>query len=89
VESVCFDLTGIPDPETIPPYLNEQLVVDDLAQLEQGINAALAVRFILPEEDTVTVLDNLLGQVRKTLRIRMSKCCSWIEALMERRSWPT
>jgi putative transposase len=135
VESVCADLTGTPDPETIRRYLNEQLVVDDLAPLEQGINAALAaqipsrikrrrcelaidfhdrayygktpqaeglwvrgkakegttrfyrvatayvmvkdtrftvaVRFVLPEEDTVTVLNDLLQYVRKTLRIRI------------------
>jgi hypothetical protein len=135
VESVCADLTGTPDPETIRRYLNEQLVVDDLAQLEQGLNAALtaqipsqvkrrgcelaidfhdrpdpgktpqaeglwvrgiakngttrfyrvatayvlvkdtrftlAVRFVLPEEDTVTVLNDLLQYVRKTLRIRI------------------
>ncbi|MFZ0255981.1 MAG: transposase [Gammaproteobacteria bacterium] len=135
VESVCADLMGTPDPETIRRYFNEQLVVDDLAQLEQGFNAALAaqipsrvkrrrcelaidfhdrpdsgkspqaqglwvrgkakdgttrfyrvatayvmlrhtrftlaVRFVLPEEDTVTVLDDMLEQVRKTLRIRV------------------
>jgi putative transposase len=135
VESVCADLVGTPDPETIRRYFNEQLVVDDLAQLEQGLNAALAaqlpsrlkrrrcelaidfhdrpyygktaqaeglwvrgkakdgttrfyrvatayvlvkdtrftlaVRFVLPEEDTVRVLDDLLRQVRETLRIRV------------------
>ena len=43
VESVCADLVGTPDPETIRRYFHEQLVVDDLAQLEQGLNAALAV----------------------------------------------
>lgn len=44
VESVCADLVGTPDPETIRRYFNEQLVVDDLAQLEQGLNAALAAQ---------------------------------------------
>ncbi|MFZ0256466.1 MAG: hypothetical protein WAN46_12670 [Gammaproteobacteria bacterium] len=37
VESVCADLVGTPDPETIRRYFNEQLMVDDLAQLEQGL----------------------------------------------------
>jgi hypothetical protein len=44
VESVCADLVGTPDPETIRRYFNEQLVVEDLAQLEQGLNAALAAQ---------------------------------------------
>ena len=135
VESVCADLVGTPDPETIRRYFNEQLVVDELVQLERGLNAALAaqiparvkrrrgelaidfhdrpyygktsqaeglwvrgkakdgttrfyrvatayvmlrhtrltlaVRFVLPQEDTVTVLSDLLEHVKKTLRIRV------------------
>lgn len=135
IESVCADLVSTPNPETIRHYFNEQLLVADRPQLEQGLNAALAaqipsrvkrsgcelaidfhdrpyhgktcqaeglwvrskakdgttrfyrvatayvmlkhtrltlaVRFVLPEEDTVAVLDDLLQHVRKTLRIRV------------------
>ena len=42
VESVCADLVGTPDPETIRQYLNEQLTVEQLPQLEQRLNGALA-----------------------------------------------
>ena len=35
------------------------------------VDVLLAVRFVLPEEDTVRVLDDLLRQVRETLRIRV------------------
>ena len=33
VESVCADLVGTPDPETIRTYFNEQLRVEGLPQL--------------------------------------------------------
>ena len=42
IESVCADLVGTPDPETIRRYLNEQLTVERLSELEQQLNAALA-----------------------------------------------
>lgn len=42
VESVCADLVGTPDPETIRTYFNAQLCVEDLPALEQRLNAALA-----------------------------------------------
>ena len=42
VESVCADLVGTPDPETIRRYLNQQLQVADIPKLEVQLNAALA-----------------------------------------------
>lgn len=42
VESVCADLVGSPDPETIRAYFKEQLRVEDLPALERHLNAALA-----------------------------------------------
>lgn len=47
VESVCADLVGSPDPETIRAYFKEQLRVEDLPDLERRLNAALAVE--IPE----------------------------------------
>jgi hypothetical protein len=43
IESVCADLVGTPDPQTIRGYLNAQLCIDDLPELERCLNAALAV----------------------------------------------
>lgn len=42
IESVCADLAGTPDPETIRGYCNDQLRVEELPELEQRLNAALA-----------------------------------------------
>ena len=42
IESVCADLVGTADPETIRGYLNEQLCVADLPDLAQQLNATLA-----------------------------------------------
>src|ERR671925_393186 len=42
IESVCADLAGAPDPQTIRGYLNAQLRVEDLPDLERRLNAALA-----------------------------------------------
>jgi len=42
IESVCADLVGTPDPQTIRGYLNEQLRVEELPELERRLNAALA-----------------------------------------------
>ena len=42
VESVCADLVGTPDPQTIRGYLNEHLQVEELPKLEKSLNAALA-----------------------------------------------
>lgn len=45
IESVCAELAGAPDGETIRGYLNEQLQVEELATLERQINAALAANW--------------------------------------------
>ena len=42
IEAICADLHHAPDPATIRRYLNAQLRADDLPDLEQGVNAALA-----------------------------------------------
>jgi hypothetical protein len=42
LEAVCADLVGTPDPHTIRGYLNEQLRVEELPELEKQLNAALA-----------------------------------------------
>jgi hypothetical protein len=42
IESVCRDLVGTPDAATIRSYLREQLCLEDLPELERGLNAALA-----------------------------------------------
>lgn len=42
VESVCADLVGSPNPQTIRGYLNTHLRVEGLPELEQRLNAALA-----------------------------------------------
>lgn len=136
IESVCSDLLDTPDPETIRGYLNAQLRVAELRDLERGLNAALAeeiprrvwrqardvaidfherpyygklsqaqglwvggrakagttrfyrvatayvmhnglrvslaLRFVLPGEETVTVLDNLLKRLKR-LGIRVER----------------
>ncbi len=43
VEAVCADLVGTPDADTIRQYLNEQLTVEELPELERCLNDALAV----------------------------------------------
>lgn len=136
IESVCADLVGTPEAETIRTYFNEQLRVEDLPDLAKRVNAALAaeipervrrraceialdlqdrpyygklsqdeglwvrgrakdgttrfyriatayvmvkhvrvtvaVRFVLPGEDIVTVLDDLLTRLRR-LGIRVKR----------------
>jgi hypothetical protein len=42
LEAVCADLVGTPDPQTIRGYLNQQLCVEELPELEARLNAALA-----------------------------------------------
>jgi putative transposase len=42
IEAVCADLVGTPDPHTVRGYLNEQLRVEELAELEKQLNGALA-----------------------------------------------
>jgi hypothetical protein len=42
IESVCADLVGTPDPQTIRGYLKEQLRLEELPDLERRLNAALA-----------------------------------------------
>ena len=41
LEAVCADWVGAPDPATVRGYLNEQLCVEDLPDLERRLNAAL------------------------------------------------
>jgi putative transposase len=41
LEAVCTDWATASDPETVRRYLNEQLCVEDLPELEQCLNAAL------------------------------------------------
>jgi putative transposase len=41
LEAVCTDWSTAPDPETVRHYLNEQLCVEDLPELEQRLNVAL------------------------------------------------
>ena len=43
IESVCADLVGTPNPDTIRQYLNEQLTVEYLPELERRLNDALAM----------------------------------------------
>lgn len=45
IESVCTELADAPDGETVRGYLNQQLRVEDLPQLERQINAALAANW--------------------------------------------
>ncbi|MEW6296800.1 MAG: hypothetical protein AB1671_03555 [Thermodesulfobacteriota bacterium] len=42
LEAVCADLVGTPNPQTIRGYLNEQLRVEEVPELERHLNAALA-----------------------------------------------
>lgn len=42
IEAVCTDLVGAPDADTIRAYFNEQLRVEDLPDLAERLNAALA-----------------------------------------------
>ena len=42
LEAVCADLVGTPDPHPIRGYVHEQLGVEELPELEQQLNAALA-----------------------------------------------
>jgi putative transposase len=47
IESVCADLVGTPDAETIRLYINEQLCVEQLPQLETALNKALIAKLPL------------------------------------------
>ena len=44
LEAVCTDWLGLADPETVRGYLNDQLQVEDLPELERQLNAALAAQ---------------------------------------------
>jgi hypothetical protein len=50
LEAVCAELVGTPDPPTIRGYFNEPLRVEDLPELEQQLNAALAAEVPLHVE---------------------------------------
>lgn len=41
IEAICADLVGTPDPQTIRDYINEQICVEELAELEERLNKAL------------------------------------------------
>jgi hypothetical protein len=41
LEAVCSDWANAPDPETVRGYLNDQLCVEDLSDLERRLNRAL------------------------------------------------
>jgi putative transposase len=47
IESVCADLVGTPDADTIRQYVNEQLTEEELPELERCLNAALAAEIPL------------------------------------------
>jgi putative transposase len=47
VESVCTDLVETPNPETIRQYMNKQLTVERLPELERCLNGALAAEIPL------------------------------------------
>ena len=44
LQSICQDWLGIAEPETIRGYLNSQLRVEELPELERRLNAALAAQ---------------------------------------------
>jgi putative transposase len=44
LEAICADLVGTPDPQTIREYINEQICVAQLSQLEGQLNRALVQR---------------------------------------------
>jgi hypothetical protein len=44
-ESVCAELAGAPDPETIRRYFREQFIVEQLPELERSINDGLAANW--------------------------------------------
>jgi putative transposase len=44
IQSVCTDWLDIAEPETVRGYLNDQLCVEDLPELERQLNAALAAQ---------------------------------------------
>ena len=44
-ESVCTELAGAPDPETIRRYFREQFIVEQLPELQRSINDGLAANW--------------------------------------------
>ena len=44
LQAVCTDWLNIAEPETLRSYLNDQLCIEDLPQLERQLNAALAAQ---------------------------------------------
>lgn len=45
VESVCAELAGSPDPETIRRYFREQLTIEQLSELQRRINGSLVANW--------------------------------------------
>ena len=44
LQAICTDWLGLADPETIRGYLNDQLRVEDLPELQRQLNAALVAQ---------------------------------------------
>jgi putative transposase len=44
-ESVCAELAGVPDPETIRRYFREQFTIEQLPELQRSINDGLAANW--------------------------------------------
>lgn len=44
IESVCADLDGTPDPETIRQYVNDQVTVETIPEWRESLNAALSAQ---------------------------------------------
>jgi hypothetical protein len=42
IESICAELADAPDPETIRRYINEQVTIEQLPDLQRRINAGLS-----------------------------------------------
>ncbi len=44
IESVCANLVGTPNPQTIRNYINNQITIEELPQLEDALNRALVAQ---------------------------------------------
>ncbi len=44
IQSVCANLVGSPNPQTIRNYINKQITVEELPKLEEGLNKALVAQ---------------------------------------------
>jgi putative transposase len=76
IESVCGDLVGTPDPQTIRNYINEQITIEELPQLEEGLRFTLGIRFVLPEY-TISGVVQLLHKRVQSLGIQIDRL--WLD----------